>query len=37
VGGFIAEALEKRASAADIVNLRRRVEDFARAFPLFAW
>ncbi|MDR2055579.1 MAG: serine hydroxymethyltransferase [Desulfovibrio sp.] len=37
VGGFIVEALEKRASAADIVKLRKRVEDFARAFPLFAW
>lgn len=37
VGGFIAEALEKRAGAADIVKLRGRVEDFARAFPLFSW
>ncbi|MDR3358553.1 MAG: serine hydroxymethyltransferase [Desulfovibrio sp.] len=37
VGGFIAEALEKRDSAADIVKLRGRVEDFARAFSLFAW
>jgi glycine hydroxymethyltransferase len=36
VGGFIAEALEKRGSAADIVKLRGRVEDFARVFPLFA-
>ncbi|MDR2572748.1 MAG: serine hydroxymethyltransferase [Desulfovibrio sp.] len=37
VGGFIVEALEKRAKAADIATLRKRVEDFARAFPLFTW
>lgn len=37
VGGFIVDALAKRNSAADIAQLRKQVEEFARAFPLFIW
>jgi glycine hydroxymethyltransferase len=37
VGGFIVEALEKRNEPAALENIRTRVEEFARAFPLFAW
>ncbi|MDR3320032.1 MAG: serine hydroxymethyltransferase [Desulfovibrio sp.] len=37
VGAFIAEALEKRGSATDIEKLRKRIEEFARVFPLFTW
>ncbi|MDR1777695.1 MAG: serine hydroxymethyltransferase [Desulfovibrio sp.] len=37
VASFIVEALEKRADAAAAAGIRKRVEDFARAFPLFTW
>ncbi len=37
VGAFIVEALEKHADAAALAAIRKRVEEFARDFPLFAW
>lgn len=37
VGSFIVEALEKRNEPAALENIRKKVEEFARQFPLFAW
>jgi glycine hydroxymethyltransferase len=37
VGAFIVEAIEKRAAPMEIATLRKRVEEFARAYPLFTW
>ncbi len=36
VGSFIVEALEKRNEPAALENIRKKVEEFARQFPLFA-
>ena len=37
VGSFIVEVLEKRNEPAALENIRKKVEEFARQFPLFAW
>ena len=37
LGSFIVEALEKRNEPAALENIRKKVEEFARQFPLFAW
>ena len=37
VGAFIVEALEKHADEAALAAISKKVEDFARAFPIFAW
>lgn len=37
VAGFIEEALENRANPEKLAATRKRVEEFARQFPLFTW
>ena len=37
VGGWIAEAIEVRENETKLADLAKRVEAFARQFPLFAW
>lgn len=37
VAAFIVEAIEKRNEPASLAAIRSRVEEFARAYPLFTW
>lgn len=37
VAAFIVEAIEKRNEPAALAAIRSRVEEFARAYPLFTW
>ena len=37
VAAFIVEAIEKRDEPASLAAIRGRVEEFARAYPLFTW
>ena len=37
VGRFIVEALEHHTDEAALTAISKRVEEFARAFPIFAW
>ena len=37
VAAFIVEAIEKRNEPAFLAAIRSRVEEFARAYPLFTW
>ena len=37
VGAFIVDAIEKREDAVALEKISKKVEEFARQFPLFAW
>ena len=37
VAAFIVEAIEKRNEPTSLAAIRSRVEEFARAYPLFTW
>ena len=37
VGAFIVEALAKHDKAQELEAIRKKVEEFARSFPLFTW
>ena len=37
VGAFIVDALAKHDKEAELDAIRKKVEDFARSFPLFTW